>query len=132
MRTSDRWYNRIIRDSRYNDRVAGRIIDPTIQYITSAHLLEFQNKQSNRCYYCQVSLNWMRRRDRKNGLTLERRDNNLPHYLTNCVGLCCKSCNSKRLPMNVGILKRYFSKWKIKALDPYVMVDGLRRGCFVT
>ena len=132
MRTSDRWYNRIVRDSRYNDRVAGRTIDPNIQYITTAHLLEFQNAQSNRCYYCDVPLNWMRRRDRKNGLTLERSDNNLPHYVHNCVGLCCKSCNSKRMPHHLGLLRRYFSKWRNLALDPIVQVTGDRRGGYVT
>ena len=32
---NDRWYNRIIRDSRYNDRCRNRFIDPEIPFIDS-------------------------------------------------------------------------------------------------
>ena len=121
MRTADRWYNRIVRDSRYNDRCAGRIIDTRIPYINTKVLFEFQNRQENKCYYCYVSLNWLERRTCKQGLTLERIDNKIPHYISNCRGLCCKSCNSRRYTRDQGMLRHYFSKWKHIALsvNPY-------------
>ena len=116
MRKSDRWYNRIVRDSRYNDRQKNRIINPAIEYIDTDTLFQFQHDQQNKCYYCQIGLNWMERRSSKNGLTLERANNSLPHYKSNCLGLCCKSCNSKRYSTERGLLKRYFSIWKDVAL----------------
>ena len=115
-RVSDRWLNRIERDSRHNDKARGRAIDPTIPYINRETLVRLQQEQSNRCYYCQVPMDWLERRRTKNGLTLERLDNRQPHYIHNCV-LCCKHCNASRFDTQTGILKRYFSIWKSKALD---------------
>ena len=120
---SDNWYNRIVRDSRYNDRRGNRVIDPTIPFIDSKTLFQFQNKQQNKCYYCQVEMQWMERSSNKRGLTVERANNSLPHYISNCRGLACKSCNSKRFSPEKGLLKRYFSKWKNLALDVHVTVD---------
>ena len=130
-READNWYNRIVRDSRYNDRRAGRHIDPRIPFIDSHTLFEMQNLQQNRCYYCTHQMNWLERRTAKNGLTLERRDNNLPHYNSNCLALCCKSCNSKRYSRDIGLLHRYFSKWKRATFDVLVKVDDDRRCAFV-
>ena len=115
MRVSDRWYKRIVRDSRYNDRKAGRVIDPTCKFISTARLFALQAKQSNRCYYCQTNMALTNRRSNPSGLTLERLDTIYPHYSSNCV-LCCKRCNSKRYCRDIGLLKRYFSIWKRKAL----------------
>lgn len=119
---SDRWYNRIVRDSRYNDRKAGRVIDPTRKFISTKRLFTLQENQANLCYYCQANMAHTNRRSNPNGLTLERLNNGYPHYEDNCV-LCCKSCNSKRYSREVGLLKRYFSIWKHKALDPCVFFD---------
>ena len=126
MRTSDRWYNRISRDSRYNDGKANRTIDPKIPYIDTEYLFGLQNKQQNRCYYCAQGMSWIERRKNLLGLTLERLDNNLPHYKTNCV-LACKQCNSKKYSRDLGLLKRYFKKWKQRTFDPYVKADDPRR-----
>ena len=123
MRESDNWYNRIVRDSRYNDRCRKRVIDPTIPFIDSKALFQMQHRQQNKCYYCQVEMEWLERRSNKKGLTVERLDNSLPHYTSNCLGLVCKSCNSKRYSREKGILKRYFTKWKEQALDVHVTVD---------
>lgn len=127
MRVSDRWHFRIARDSRYNDNQKGRTIDPTIEYITPKYLQSLQKKQQNLCHYCQTPMNWLRRRDRKNGLTVERSDNNLAHYRSNCKSLCCKSCNSRRLSYENGLLLRYFSKWKNLVFDSNVYVQSERR-----
>ena len=129
---ADRWYNRIVRDSKYNDRQRGRLIDPTIEYINSKTLIEFQNTQENRCYYCAVQMNWLQRRKGKIGLTLEREKNHLPHYKSNCLGLCCKRCNCRRFTHDQGLLMRYFTKWKIRALDVHVLTTGNRGASFVS
>ena len=128
-RIADRWYNRIVRDSRYNDKKCGRKIDPTHEYIHTDRLLELQNEQQNLCYYCFIQMNWIGdRRKNRNGLTLERRDNRLPHYTDNCLGLCCKSCNSKRYSHDDGLLRRYFSKWRY-LIDRGCGVEDGRRPC---
>jgi hypothetical protein len=126
MRTSDRWFARIPRDSRYNDGKAGRTINPTIPFIDTEYLFVLQNKQQNRCYYCAENMSWTERRKNLLGLTLERLDNDLPHYKNNCV-LACKQCNSKRYSRETGLLTRYFKRWKQRALDPHVKVDDPRR-----
>ena len=129
---SDKWFNRIVRDSRYNDRRQDRYISPNIEYVDTETLLFLQQDQQNKCYYCQCQMNWLERRRSKNGLTVERKNNDLPHYKSNCVGLCCKSCNSKRYKRDHGLLLRYFSKWKKAALDVHVTVRGDRSACFAS
>ena len=131
-READNWYNRIVRDSKYNDTRKKRAIDVQIPYIDSKTLFKFQNAQQNKCYYCQVQMEWMERRSNKKGLTLERANNNVPHYITNCLGLACKSCNSKKKSREKGLLKRYFAKWKHLALDVTVTVDGERSPSLIT
>ena len=131
MRESDKWFNRIVRDSRYNDRRQDRYISPEHEYIDTETLLFLQQHQQNKCYYCQCQMNWLERRISKNGLTVERQNNDLPHYKSNCVGLCCKSCNSKRYSREHGLLLRYFTIWKKAALDVQVSVHGDRSACFV-
>ena len=126
----DRWYYRIVRDSRCTDLKKKRGIDEVTPYVDVDYLFELQNRQQNKCWYCATNMNWMERRTCKEGLTLERKDNTKPHYKSNCV-LCCKSCNSKRYDTNTGLMKRYFSKWKNAALDVHVLVDGQRRSSFV-
>ena len=123
MRYQDLWFNRIPRDSRYNDRRRGRQIREDIPYISASDLLAFQNKQQNRCYYCDNQMKWYGdRRSDKTGLTLERRNNDLPHYTMNCLGLCCKSCNSRDYSGKRAVLKRYFSKWKNSTFE--INYDG--------
>ena len=132
MRTGDRWYKRIVRDSRYNDGRHNRVIDPAIPYIDTEMLVRFQQEQQNRCWYCDVFMNWLERRSNKTGLTLERADNALPHYKTNCRGLCCKSCNSKRYTQDHGLLKRYFTKWKHAVFEIRGNTNGERRASFAS
>ena len=127
---SDKWFNRIVRDSRYNDGRQNRRIAPHLAYIDTNTLLAFQQHQQNKCYYCQCQMNWLERRSSKNGLTIEREKNYLPHYKSNCLGLCCKSCNSKRYSREHGLLVRYFTKWKNTALNVRVRVRGDRSACF--
>jgi len=119
----DNWYNRIVRDSRYNDRRQKRVIDPRIPFINSVTLFKMQNDQQNKCYYCLTEMEWLERRSNKKGLTVERADNRLPHYISNCLGLACKSCNSKQYTHEKGLIKRYFSKWKDFALNVHVTFD---------
>ena len=128
MRESDKWFNRIVRDSRYNDRKARRFINPEIRFIDRKALIGMQNDQQNKCHYCLESMSWLERRTNKLGLTVERRDNSLPHYVSNCMGLVCKSCNSKRYSTERGILKRYFSIWKDLALNVHVKLGDLNTG----
>ena len=129
---SDIWYNRIVRDSRYNDRRKNRTIDPRIPFINSTTLFKMQNMQQNRCLYCLTQMEWLERRSNKKGLTVERGDNRLPHYISNCVGLACKSCNSKQYSHKKGLLMRYFSKWKDIALNVHVQVDDPRSPSYIT
>lgn len=130
-RKSDRWHRRIPRDARYNDRKAGRHIDPTRPFINTDALLTLQREQQNLCHYCLTNLNWIERRSCKHGLTLERLNNRLPHYTDNCV-LACKSCNSKRFDRETGILKRYFSIWKSITHSVQVQAKDPRSGSFVS
>ena len=129
-RESDNWYKRIVRDSRYNDKKANRQIDPAIPYITTPDLLKLQNDQQNRCYYCWQGMSWMERSRNPRGLTLERLNNELPHYKSNCT-LACKRCNSKRLSPNRGLLMRYFQRWKALTFDPVVQVQSIRSPNYV-
>jgi len=103
MRVNDRWYFRAVRDSKTSDRNAGRLFNNE-EYITTLALIDMQQKQKNKCYYCQKFMDWISRRG-INGLTVERLNNDLPHHTTNCV-LACKSCNSKKLTRAQGLLKR--------------------------
>ena len=111
MKNADRWYNRIVRDSRHSDKKKRRTNYEEADFIDADRLLELQNEQENKCYYCFEALNWMERRSSKQGLTVERLDDFLPHIKSNCV-LACKSCNSARFTHKRGLLKRYFSMWK--------------------
>ena len=126
MGRGDRWYNRIVRDSRYNDRMRNRTIDPEIPFITSNDLQTFQTDQQNRCLYCYCFMNWLERRSCKQGLTLERRNNRLPHYKNNCKGLVCKSCNSRQMNHEQILLRKYFGKWK-SILDVVVKFEANTR-----
>ena len=130
-RESDKWFNRIVRDSRYNDRCRGRVIDPTKKFITTEALLAFQQAQQNKCWYCMTELQWLERRSNPAGLTLERRDNTIPHYTSNCIGLCCKRCNSKRICREKGLLMHYFNLWKHRALTVRVQHDDTRSASYV-
>ena len=130
LRESDNWYNRIVRDSRYNDKKANRQIDPAVAYVTTPDLLNLQNEQQNQCYYCWEGMGWMERSRNPCGLTLERLNNNLPHYKTNCV-LACKRCNSRRYSKNRGLLMRYFKKWKALTFDPVVQFQSSRSPNYV-
>jgi hypothetical protein len=109
MRKNDRWMYRIVRDSKASDFKAGRLFTSE-EYITTQHLIDMQEVQHNRCFYCDCFMNWLERRTNKTGLTCERRRNDLPHLVSNVV-LCCKSCNSKKYNYRKGLLKRYFSRW---------------------
>ena len=121
MKHADRWYNRIVRDSRHSDKKKKRTNYEEADFIDADRLLELQNEQENKCYYCFEALNWMERRSSKQGLTVERLDDFLPHIKSNCV-LACKSCNSARFTHKRGLLKRYFSMWKKRTFNvcPYV------------
>ena len=125
-RDQDAWYRRTIRDSKSNDKKRGRKIDPNERYVNTCDLLRFQQIQQNKCWYCNCEMHWLERRRNKRGLTLERIDNALPHYLSNCRGLCCKSCNSKKFSTERGLLKRYFSKWRDLALNVHITTTGRR------
>ena len=110
MRVQDRWYYRIIRDSKTSDRLAKRTIEYPDKYVTTLDLVKMQEAQRNRCNYCHVFMYWMQRRKGKTGLTLERFNNALPHYADNCC-LACKKCNSQKLDREKGLLKKYFCLW---------------------
>ena len=115
MRYVDRWYFRCVRDSMKTDIAANRPFHRE-DYISTKQLIALQEVQRNRCYYCNVFMNWVERRKSKNGLTIERLRTDLPHLKTNCV-LACKSCNSTRYSRDRGLLKRYFSLWRDRTFD---------------
>ena len=94
MRKSDRWYNRIPRDSKCCDRKANRTITLSEMIDTEWCIMQ-QIIQGNRCHYCNIFLDWFSRKKR-NGLTVERLDSSLPHHKNNCV-LACHHCNCSRI-----------------------------------
>ena len=114
MRVSDRYYNRIIRDSKTSDKKQHFRIGDT--YITAADILRMQNEQQNRCAYCGIFLNWLERRRNRDGLTVERLDTSRPHEVDNCC-LVCKRCNSKRMTPEKKILTKYFYRWYRATFD---------------
>ena len=128
MRIYDRYHRRIPRDARSEDRRRKFKVDLP-DYITSEDVIRLQKKQDNRCYHCGIFMNWLERRVSKNGLTLERLDNLLPHVLSNCV-LCCKSCNSKKLSPEKSLLTRCFWHWYRKTFEIKMVLDQERRCCF--
>ena len=130
MRKQDRWYNRIVRDSRRSDRLAKRLVKDVDRYVTTEDLIKMQQDQRNRCYYCQIFMDWIQRRRGGTGLTLERFNNCLPHYTSNCC-LACKACNSKRVSREEGLLKKYFNIWYEKTFGVTRKWQGNRRCSFV-
>ena len=129
MMEHSRWYKRIVRDSKYNDSKRKRPTDGDT-YITTKDLIVLQNKQQNKCFWCGIFMNWLERRSNKDGLTLERLNNRVPHLRENCV-LACKSCNSKRYDKESRLLIKYFYKWYRRVFDVKVKCDGARRPSFV-
>ena len=125
MRYVDRWYFRCVRDSRSMDLAANRLVNDK-DYISTKKLIALQKEQLNRCYYCNIFMNWIERRKSRNGLTIERLRTDLPHISTNCV-LACKSCNSRRYSREKGLLKRYFSIWRDRTFD--IRYTPTRRTC---
>ena len=129
MRKNDRWMYRIVRDSKSSDYKADRLFTPE-EYITTQHLIDMQEAQHNRCYYCDCFMNWLERRTDKAGLTCERKRNDIAHLASNVV-LCCKSCNSKNYNYRKGLLKRYFSLWFNHTFD--IRAPRTNRRCsFIT
>jgi hypothetical protein len=129
MRTSDRWYHRIIRDSIRSDLKNKFAVDYS-KYVTTPFLQELQNKQQNLCHICLDFMDWIERRSSKTGLTLDRLDNDLPHYRDN-VKLACKSCNSARMSKDKQRLKRCFRRWYKRTFDiPHIFSN--RRCSLVT
>ena len=126
MRVIDRWYFRVVRDSKTSDRNSGRRFDETL-YVTTKDLIKMQEEQENRCYYCQKFMDWISRRG-VHGLTLERLNNDLPHHRTNCV-LCCKSCNSQKMTPEQGVLKRTASLEKYYLHEDDYRTNFTNRRC---
>ena len=129
MKHADRWYNRIVRDSRHSDKKKKRTNYTEKNYIDAQRLLELQNEQQNECYYCLGQMNWMERRSSKRGLTVERKNDMLPHIKSNCM-LACKSCNSARFTHKRGLLKRYFNLWKRRTFNVNPFIETGRYPCF--
>ena len=119
---------RIVRDSRTTDALKGREYDPT-EYVDTPFLISLQQKQRNKCHHCGIFMNWLERRSQRNGLTLERLDNALPHVRSNCV-LACKSCNSQKLSREKSLLRKYFNIWYHKTFSVVANFKGERRACF--
>lgn len=129
MRVADRWYKRIIRDSKRSDRINNLPVTDPDRYVTSQDLIDMQQQQQNKCYHCLIFMNWLERRSCKHGLTLDRRNTSLPHYKDN-VCLACKSCNSARYTKNKQLLKRYFRLWYQNTFD-IRMTENKRRCSYI-
>ena len=80
------WKGRCVRASRQYDRARGMVCKITEDDIQSM----WEKKQ--KCHYCDVLMTTDDRLKNKNGLTVERLDNNFGHSPENCV-LACKDCN---------------------------------------
>jgi hypothetical protein len=109
MRIQDRWYNRIPRDALRSDILKNRHIDHK-NFVDPEFCKGLQTKQQNECHHCGRFMDWIQRRKGKDGLTLERLNNELAHHKGNVV-LCCKSCNSKKLTRDQSLLRKYFNIW---------------------
>lgn len=62
-------------------------------YITREWVKQQQLRQKDLCHYCQTKMVYGAgvNRHTKNGLSVERLDNNICHLQSNCV-LCCRGC----------------------------------------
>ena len=124
MRKSDEWQHRIVRDSKRSDLLKGHY-DPS-NSIDTEFLLAQNEKQRTMCFYCEIPMAQHNRNIRQ-GLTLERLDVVKGHTKDNCV-LCCKSCNSKKVHRDKGLIERLLVKWNTPV---YHVWDSGRRPCLV-
>jgi hypothetical protein len=91
----------LVIDSIKSDRKAGRITEIPVDYITEEFLIDIRKQQNDRCVYCTISVcNDCGNRNipgkMNNLVSVERKDNNLPHIKSNCV-IACWRCNNKRI-----------------------------------
>ena len=128
MRRGDRFTKRIPRDSLCKDKRAGRRIDLS-KFVDAAWVVAQQKLQKNLCWWCFTFMNWVVR-NRKNGLTCERLNNNEAHHKKNCV-LACHRCNSRRLSRDRALLQKYFKLWYMKTFDVCFQIDDERRPSFM-
>ena len=67
--------------------------------IDKDYCIFLENKQNNKCYYCEIEMtknpNFTDITGNKKNISIERLDNNLAHINENCV-LCCWNCNNIR------------------------------------
>ena len=63
-------------------------------YINADWIIDKYHKQKGRCFYpnCGFQPMQFENRNKYNGLTIERLDNDLPHTKDNCV-IACRNCN---------------------------------------
>ena len=91
------WPQTMVNASRSNDKKRGRLYTSNL-YISSESIREKMLLQEGKCCYCEVLMmsgDGVDRNIVKTAVTLERKDNNVEHLVSNCV-LACLNCNMIR------------------------------------
>ena len=85
------WAKKKVWGCSQQDRKYGLITDIPPNYIDEEFLINIRETQRWRCHYCSSLMQMENMKDR-DGLTVERISNDLPHIKSNCV-LACHACN---------------------------------------
>ena len=100
IKTQRNYPTKIVKASRFQDKKKQRY-EPK-NYIDNQWVLDTQKKQKDLCHYCHTTMVYgvgINRQTNREGLTVERLDNNKGHNKDNCV-LCHKKCQRKNHPNN--------------------------------
>ena len=113
MNENDRYYKRMIRDAKAKDLKYNRYNEQ--DHVDSPFLEKLHNSQQSLCIYCHSMMDWIVR-NKGNGMTLERINNDIGHVKSNCV-LACHHCNSMKRSYEKRLLAKYFYRWYHNVFD---------------
>ena len=102
---SKRWAHRMVVHSRLSDIKANRQFTPS-EFINVSRLHFIRKMQDNKCRYCRVDMQ-VKNRKKRNGLTIERFHNHIPHIITNCC-LACAKCNVRTAHTRIPVIQHCF------------------------
>ena len=103
------WQAIMVDNSRWADKLAGRTATD-LPYITTEKIDQMWTMLKGKCFYCDITMKTgVNRATTPDAVTLERVNNDLPHYSDNCV-LACSGCNITR--GNSYTFKEFSVNWK--------------------
>ena len=86
------WARNMVYSSRHTDKK--KHMYDEIHHITENFVERIYLFQKHKCYYCDKEMQ-TKNRQKRDGCTIERLDNNFGHTIKNCV-LACFECNIKK------------------------------------